>query len=172
MINFSRLLAFTVLLVVGGFQTATAHPFHATLAEGHWNEESKTLEVSLWVPSHDLEKLLLKRTGIQNLLDQGKPADQAIHSYLKETIQWREKPQGKPVPLKWIGKEVSVEETWLYFEIQLTQEPGGVLEYRLFFEQEPEQQNSIEIIKGQQKTTLHFHREQPSRPVRFAPLLR
>lgn len=67
-----------------------------------------------------------------------------------------------PRPLRWVGKEVTLKETWLYFEICL---PDGIegMEFsnRILFELDPAQTNTLNLKQGDKITTLRFNRQSP-----------
>lgn len=135
-----------------------AHPFHVTIAEAEWNEESKSLEVSLRVNPLDVERLLRQRWKRSVELTEGdKKAEQELHQYLEERLSIVV--NGKRLKPKWVGMEVEVSRAWLYFEYPLAAAPGELaVEHRVFHELEKDQVNTLLLKVGDHKLTRHFTR--------------
>ena len=71
--------------------------------------------------------------------------------------------------IHWIGKEITIEYAWLYFEICLPEQGIAGLEFsnRIFFELEDAQTNTINFEDGKCKTSLSFTRVKPWKRVTF-----
>jgi hypothetical protein len=149
---------------------AWAHPFHVSLAEAEYDRESGVLEVALRVHPADLEEALRKQAGKRIVLDQSADADERIVAYLRRTFAMKT-PQGEAAEIRWVGKEVSVKQAWLYFEVPL---PGGIenveVSQRMFFELLPDQVNTVHLRDGERRVTLHFTRAKPRGRLAFPAL--
>jgi len=65
----------------------------------------------------------------------------------------------QPVAIRWVGKEVSSKEAWLYFEISRPQGIEGLkLLNRIFLEIIPDEVNTVRVRHGKQRVTLRFDR--------------
>ena len=150
-----------------------AHPFHATYAEVDWNETGKVLEVALRVQPEDLERVLSLRAKRRIDIEKTKGVDKLIHKYLTEVFVVEQKgveqkkgeqkgggQKSVNMPtLRWVGKEVSAKEAWLYFELP---RPAGAEDLKIlnqiFFEILPDQVNTVRFRQGKKRTTLRFDR--------------
>ncbi len=148
---------------LGSFSAATAraHPFHASIAEMEYNAARGRLEVALCVHPLDLERALHEASGEPIDLDRSGDIDRRLTEYLRETLRIRAGSQG-PCELRWVGKEITLKEAWLYFEVPV---PDGVDELRLsnrvFFELQADQLNMMNVRIGDQRTTLRCTRATP-----------
>ena len=147
-------------LACGG-ATAAAHPFHASIAEAEWNAKSGRLEVSLRVTPNDLERAIRQRTKERVQLEDSKSADRLIQDYLREVMRV-EGQGGRKHKLVWVGKEVSVKEAWLHFEIEMPHGPhGALISNRVLFDVQKEQINTINVRWKDQRKSLRFTRQKP-----------
>lgn len=125
-----------------------SHKFYLSLAQIEHNNKNQTLEISLKVFTDDLERCLGKKFR-ENLklgdADEHPQSDQLIESYLKEKIRF--KCDGKDLTLMFLGKEVSVEETWCYVEVALNSEnPKSIeIDNRIFIEVYADQVNMMKF---------------------------
>ena len=99
-----------------------AHPFHVSLAEVEFNAESGKLEVALRVYPLDLEKALTLHAARRISIDDEPEVDALIAAYLKDRFRVTGA-DGKPASIEWVGRELSVKDAWLYFEMPLS---GGI----------------------------------------------
>ena len=156
----TRQLGIAVLLLVTltAGVNLQAHPFHATYTEVDWNAKTKVLEVALRVQPEDLDRVLSLRTKRKIDIEKTKGVDKLIQMYLAEVFLVEPKLK-QPVAIRWIGKEVSSKEAWLYFEIPRPQGIEGLkLLNRIFLEILPDQVNTVRVRQGRQRVTLRFDR--------------
>lgn len=156
---------FLVLLSTIAWLTLTAqgvaHPFHVSIAEAEWNQETAKLEVALRLKPMDLEQAVRQVSGERIRLEDSKRCDPLIERYLRERI--RIDVQGKPAPLTWVGKEVSVKEAWVYFEIKLPDGPEGLrFTNQLLFDVQKDQVNTVNLRWKSHRKSLRFTREKPT----------
>lgn len=155
--------ALAVLLAAG---RGDAHPIHTSLGEAEWNAETGCLEVALRVFPDDLELALTKSVRRPvNLQRDAARLDQWIVPYLKRHFVLQR--QGTALPIRWVGKEVSAKEVWLYFEI-----PAQDLEHcqcrnTLLCDVLSDQRNTVVITDGARIATVISHRDQPAQAVAF-----
>jgi hypothetical protein len=124
-----------------------------------WNAKKKVLEVALRVQPEDLERVLRTRAKRRVNLEKTKGVDVLIQQYLAEVLLVVPQPE-KPGTIRWVGKEVSSKEAWLYFEIP---RPQGIenlkLLNRIFLEILPDQVNTVRFRNGKIRKTLIFNRD-------------
>ncbi len=146
--------------------TAAAHEYHASLAEVELNPESGRLEVALRVIPEDLEAALASEQGRTVRLETTVDVDALIVTYLESRFRVVG-PSRKPQSITWVGKEVSHQAAWLYFEIPYFEIPvdsadpvdpadSWTLENRILFDLEPGQINTVLFRSGQTRSTWSF----------------
>ena len=151
-------VALLLLVTLTAGVNLQAHPFHATYTEVDWNAKSKVLEVALRVQPEDVDRVLSLRTKRKIDIEKTKGVDKLIQTYLAEVFLVEPKLK-QPVAIRWIGKEVSSKEAWLYFEIPRPQGIEGLkLLNRIFLEILPDQVNTVRVRQGRQRVTLRFDR--------------
>ena len=135
-----------------------AHPFHATYTEVDWNAKSKVLEVALRVQPEDLDRVLSLRTKRKIDIEKTKDVDKLIQKYLAEVFLVEPKLK-QPLAIRWVGKEVSSKEAWLYFEVSRPQGIEGLkLLNRIFLEIIPDEVNTVRFRYDKKRVTLRFER--------------
>ena len=143
-----------------------AHPVHVTFGEVDFNPETGRLEVALVVDSIDLEAALERRSGERIDLEKTPEIDRRITAYLTRVFQVRHADSDRPAAIRWVGKEVEVRRTWLFFEVVLTGPPTElVFANSIFFEIAPAQINTLAIEIGEKKATIRLTRERPRRTI-------
>ncbi|MCZ6835423.1 MAG: hypothetical protein O7G85_06575 [Planctomycetota bacterium] len=72
------------------------------------------------------------------------------------------KKKDKTSIIRWVGKEIDVRYAWLYFEICLPEKGLKGLEFsnRIFFDIEPDQDNTVNLKDGNWKPSLRFNRNE------------
>lgn len=107
----------TVLLSLIFLISAFRHDFHTSLAEIGYNASEQTLEVSLRVFTDDLEAALSKENGGKSIkIDPTQGTDSYIQNYLHKHFTVIDG-TNRSRPVHFLGKEIAVDVTWLYFEI-------------------------------------------------------
>ncbi len=138
----------------------TRHDFHSSLAEIHYNAASKSLEVSLRVFSDDLNAALTKASRRPIRVDQTTATDALIKQYLDKHFAFANAKNTRQ-PAVWVGKEIAVDVTWLYFEIPLTENLNGMrFENSLLCELYEDQVNIVNLNYQKQKRTYLFKADQ------------
>jgi hypothetical protein len=158
---------------------ASAHPYHVVFAEAEANPQTERLEVAMRVFPEDLERALERMADRQRVdLERTEDIDQLISRYLARTVLLRdpEAPRDEDSPpapsvIHWVGKEVGVRHTWLYFEVELDGPDAEGLEIsvRSMFETEPTQENTVRFRRGEERVTLKCSRARPWVVIDFTP---
>ena len=157
-------------------RVVVAHPYHFSVAELELNRETASLEVALRVFPEDLEKALRYHAERQSKkpvrLDAKEGVDERIVEYLKSAFVVVGRGAKKPASdIRWVGKELSAKEAWLYFEIPWQGDLYGArFENRVCFEHAERQINSVAIKDGTFRTTLWFTRKEPKRMLTAKPI--
>ena len=133
--------------------SAPLHPYHVSLAEIEFNEQTGNYEVSLCVWPADLERAIGQMTDSPVNLDSTENIDQLIASYLEQKFRFRSD-DDKVAPLRFVGKELDLKQGWLYFEIQTSSDEATdevpaatewTLDNRVFFELNEDQSNQCNL---------------------------
>ncbi len=157
-----------LLLLMVGVPSATAHPFHVSIAEADFNAKTGKLEVALRVHPADLERALEDRVGRAVDLDKTPDVDRLITAYLRAVLVIQRE-GAKPLKLHWVGKEVGIKFAWLFFEFACPDatRPNAkghwTVTNRIFHAQMANQVNTITFKQQRGERSLSFTR---SRAVR------
>jgi hypothetical protein len=133
---------------------AFAHPFHVSIAEVEFNAPRNRLEVALRLNPLDLENALRPPGGPAVDLEQTPEIDRRLNDYLKQNVLVRTI-DGQTCAIHWIGKDVSLKEAWLFFEVALPADADAItFSNRALFEQQADQVNSVFARVGERRSTL------------------
>jgi hypothetical protein len=162
-----RTAAMVAVCFLFSLQTAAAHPFHVSLAEAEFNQETGALEVALRVHPTDLEQALRAQETRPVDLDRSKGIDRMIAKYLESHFQIRDE-DGRKLNGKWVGKEVSIKEAWLYFEFAIKDRDASLqITQAFFFETLEDQVNTINFKQGKRVKSLCFTRDTDTQTLRL-----
>jgi hypothetical protein len=144
---------------------ASAHRFHASLAELEYVPTTHTVEISIRVFPDDLEEALGRRTGKHVRLDVTPNAEQLAEQYVRSAFVLYDSSK-KEIPLEWVGMEVKTDSAWLFVQATVPDGLDGVrLRNAIFFELFGDQVNTVNVKRGGAKSTLVFKSGDPARPV-------
>ncbi len=122
------------------------HPHHASFAEVEWNAESGKLEVALSVWPPDLEHAISLMRDRPATLETVRNLDRVLQEYVAQTFTVSSRQSARHA-IRWVGHEITVQEAWLYFEIEMnprmTEFDSVRISNRLFFEFNPSQLNHV-----------------------------
>ena len=158
----------TVLLVLSAACLASlppavagAHPFHASIAEMEFNTARRRLEVALCVHPLDLERALREVSGEPVDLDRSSDIDRRLAGYLREMFLIRAG-EDEACEVRWVGKEITLKEAWLYFEVPVPDAARTLtISNRVFFELQADQLNMLNVRVGEQRRALRCTRAAP-----------
>lgn len=112
-----RIVAPLVLaaLLCGAAAPASAHRFHAGIADISYNQHSGSVEVVHTYMAHDIEALLATLAGRR--VDLARPEDEALlRTYLERRFYLLDADGGR-LPLQWIGMTAGAQSVVLYREL-------------------------------------------------------
>jgi hypothetical protein len=115
MLKNAPILICGLILIISGF---TFHEFYVSLCKIDHNAETSALEITMRIFTDDLENGI---TGSQDFyglgtIDEPADSDSLIFSYILENFKVNL--DGNCMKLNYIGKEVEVDVTWIYIEIE------------------------------------------------------
>ncbi len=155
------------LLLLSTAHICQAHPYHVSHTEAEWNAKTRRLEISVRVCSDDIEAAIRRRFARRVLLE-NKSAEEWIERYVKSEFRVRSR-DGKSAGLSWVGYEVSLKATWLYFEVPLIAGPDGIeIANTILLQDVPRQVNLVSLRDAGRRATLHFTAGNPTQEVIFA----
>lgn len=105
-------------MVVLATAATGAHPFYVTVCQIDHNAETDSLEITLKFFTDDLEEELRGVTGERIRLARGRAPDDTddlIHAYVRRKLALSA--DGTPLELRYVGKEVEIDETFVYVEV-------------------------------------------------------
>jgi hypothetical protein len=165
---------FTTFLLLLSLAT---HPYHVTIAEATWNEDRTRLQVALRMSPRDLDAALCNTTGRLIVLEKESPeaTRELVETYLKRVIFLRDElePEKLTEPklaktrgdrFHWVGIEDEIRYVWVYFELEKAADVQSLwLTNRIFFETEPTQINTFQVLKTEPPIALRTTREEPGK---------
>lgn len=155
--RYSFMLMLALLL-----QSAARHDYFVSVATADYNAKSKVLEVGLKVFTDDLERTITTNTGAPIKLsdpNQSASADEFLAEYLEQRFVVTR--NSKLQELIYVGKEVGVDETYLYFEIKMPASGTFWVKNSVLMDVFPEQVNIIHVTVNGQKQSHYFKADKP-----------
>jgi hypothetical protein len=156
-----------VLLAALASGPASAHDFHASLANVEYNEETKSAEVSLRLFTEDLEESLTRRNGKRVRIGLTPGAERLAFEYISSVFRIKDE-AGTSLELSWVGLETKADVVWAFVEAKA---PGGLaaarVENRIFLDLFDDQENLVVVKQGTRRASLVFKRGTVELPVKF-----
>lgn len=132
------------------------HTFHTTLTRMDYNAKDKLIEISIQFFTHDVVEVLEKQSKKSIDLEETPNVDALIFKYLESNFVLKNK-TGEVQKLKFVGKEIQAETTYLYLEISSEESfEGYILQNNIFFESFQKQVNLVVAKFGEKKADLYF----------------
>ena len=153
-------------MMVAGTIAPRLHPGHESFAEIELNRQTGNLQVALCVWPEDLESALRKFSRTAVSLDDA-DVDKTLVAYLKKRFIVRAQCDGAPLEIRWVGKELGLKKTWLYFEVLAAADGATLrLEHRVLLAEVDQQQNYVTFRDEDARTAMLFDHEHPIRDLR------
>lgn len=155
-----------ILLLCGAF---VAHDFYVSIAEIDYNDESKSLEVSVKVFADDLEKVIKDKEGITLHIGEMNENEQCgayISAYLKE--HFKITVDGEEKSLEYLGHEMEKRDAvWSFFEVFDVDQPKDVqIENSILVNEYEGQKNIVYFGKAEGRPyTLMFNKDKISESI-------
>jgi len=155
------LFAFQLKLIL--FYLSSGHPFHVSICEMSYNEESNAFEISYRVFTDDFEEALAEYANKKMDLMREIETDEAkknINAYLNHHLEIWVKDQ--KVQLNYLGSEHVDDATWNYFESEKVNMEGQVkVINNVLFEIFKDQMNLVHFEMNGKKSSFRFDRGNP-----------
>ncbi|UZD21732.1 hypothetical protein PBT90_19650 [Algoriphagus halophytocola] len=140
------------------------HPFHLSLTEIAWNENTQHLEVSQKIFWDDLEIALgnfhEESIDFLNPANKEKLEDQ-INQYIRSKNKyWIE---GREITMRYLGHEVEEDAAWFYFESEAVSKPSSIhVLNEILIDDFPDQKNIVQFFfDPQSPKSLILEKGQP-----------
>lgn len=161
--KFFRVLIAAALLCLGG--AASAHRFHAGIADISFNARTGSTEIVHTYMAHDIEALLANLYGRQ--FDLTDPDDQEVlRKYVEPRFQLRGM-DNAPLKLRWVGVTIDPSNVTIYQEIEQTPLwKASALRNAVLVDFLPDQVNTVNLNEGNAVRTLTFDRNTTEQPTR------
>lgn len=163
MINRLKLLACALLLCAS--TAASAHRFHAGIADVSFNARTGSTEIVHTYMAHDIDALLANLYGRQ--FDLTDPDDQDV---LRKYVEARFHVLGQDksrLRLRWVGMTADAERVTIYQEIEQTPLwKAGAIHNAILVDFLPDQVNTVNLNEGNAVRTLSFDRNNPEQATR------
>lgn len=138
------------------FPFGSLHTYHTTLTRIDYNAESKSVEISIQLFTHDLTPTLERRAKREIDYEKSAEIDKLIFDYLNEKFVLTDK-NGAAKKLVWVGKEFKADTLYVYVEAESAEDLESFnLQNTLFFESFPEQANLVVARWANKKADLLF----------------
>jgi len=158
-----KLLLCAVLLCASTM--ASAHRFHAGMADVSFNARTGSTEIVHTYMAHDIDALLANLYGRQ--FDLTEPDDQEV---LRKYLESRFSVLGKDktrLRLRWVGMTADAERVTIYQEIEQTPLwKASFILNKVLVDFLPDQVNTVNLNEGNAVRTLTFDRANPEQPTR------
>jgi len=135
-----------------------AHPFHASVCEIEYNENSHSLEISYRMFLDDLEEAINKKYNEKvDILkpDQKDKVDELVEKYLKEQMKYSVNEQA--VEFEYLGSEIEGYALWCFIEVPDVEMPKTL-----------EVENGVLLeLFDDQINLVHFNKEDKVRSLKL-----
>lgn len=155
--SFKFSLAVLPVFLLASAVAGVRHPFYVSICQIDHNSEAKSLEMTFKIFTDDLEKAL-EAQGAEKLFlgdkRESKEADRYIRAYLTNNVAINVNDDS--VAFRYLGKEVELDVTWCYAEIQNVPEVKKIsATNRILLEMYENQTNLVHVkANGEQKSML------------------
>jgi hypothetical protein len=146
-----------ILAVLGAVasMSASAHRFHAGIADISYNERTGSTEVVHTYMAHDVEALLT--ASYQRQFDLSDPDDQAVLRQYLEKQFWLADRDGRRLPLNWVGVTVDTDSVVVFQEAVKTPVANvETIHDAVLSDFLPDQQNTVNLTANGSLRTFGF----------------
>lgn len=147
------------ILMIGLVFSSASHKFYVSITQVDVNNESFKLEISSRIFTDDLEATIQVETGQKLWLGTDKEhlkADSILFAYIGSSIEFSQ--DDSEVEVKYIGKEVEADVTWIYLESKKGISVNRAIDIsnKILYAKFPDQKNIVNLHFGK-KTKSQIH---------------
>lgn len=118
-------IIFAIFLMVS--TALPGHPYHVSSCRIDFNTGTGGLEIALQLSTEDFEQAVEAEDGVLlklGLEDEAEGSERVIQAFLARHLKLTV--DGVQVELKYLGKEVSIDDTWCYLEVGGLKQPREI----------------------------------------------
>jgi len=157
--------AWLAVLLLLGSTAASAHRFHAGIADVSFNARTGSIEIVHTYMAHDIEALLANLYGRQ--FDLTDPEDQEVLRKYVEPRFWLRGMDNARLDLRWVGVTIDPTNVTIYQEIERTPLwKATAMHNAVLVDFLPDQVNTVNLNDGNAVRTLTFDRNNAEQPTR------
>jgi hypothetical protein len=124
------------------------HPFHISVLDMEFDEDSKAIEISCRIFLDDLEETLRSYTNEAQLDIMANASRETVHNALERYVQEKVKiiVNGKAVELTYLGEEIDDDVMWCYIEVSKVKKLESIqVENHLLLDSFDDQMNLVHM---------------------------
>ena len=172
--NFKLVMNYNIKhLVLCGFcffGCLIAHPFHSSIFSLKFNDNSRSIEITIRVLANDLEKTINQINNSNIIIDNDdniEDVDSLIFDYINKTLFLSV--NQKEYDYGWIGKEFETDIVWLYLEIlDIDKKIKKInLENRFLLSSFKDQLNIMNFYVHDKQKTVMAHKDKTANIISF-----
>jgi hypothetical protein len=153
---------------------ANMHPMYISLALVDYNPKTQSLDITLKVFTDDLQDAIRKQSQRDDLYigydDELAAVDSLIQVYFNEALKFIPNEETTTSEMAFIGKEIELDVTWCYFQINDIQDIKKLQSHcSIFTELFPSQTTIMHVKRNGKEKSMLFNRERKDQAVQFEP---
>ncbi|MEM7368269.1 MAG: DUF6702 family protein [Bacteroidota bacterium] len=149
--------------------TFEVHPFFISITDAFYNEEDRSLEITIRMFTDDLEEAL-EAQGTPKLYLASEKQSEELDKYLRRymDLHFSVKSKNTKLPYTYLGQEIDMEHTWCYLEIQELDSPRELsITNTLLTDQFDSQRNLVHVKVGTVTKSLLLQKGSAAGSVQF-----
>lgn len=145
------------------------HQFYVSVTQIDHNAENKSLQITVKMFTDDLEKVLELESGERLFMGSEKEytgTDSLLNGYIGKHLFINV--NGKEQEVNWVGKEVELDATWCYLEIENVKKLKNIgVKSDLLIEEFEEQTNIVHVKSADESKSLMLSKKETNGTLEF-----
>ncbi|MBX2978657.1 MAG: hypothetical protein KF905_05120 [Flavobacteriales bacterium] len=147
----------TLLLALGSIGALLLHDFYVSICTIRHNPETRTLDITWRMTTHDIEHTLLSESGDRDLklgTERELPeADSLIAGYLLRHLKLSM--DGQPIEPRYLGKQVEFDDLYCYLQVEGIPTLGALTVHNTLLQDLFDEQENVVHLEAGGKTRSH-----------------
>jgi hypothetical protein len=147
----------TLLLTLGLIGAPLLHDYYVSICTIRHNAETRTLDITWRMTTHDIEHTLLPESGDRDLklgTDKELPeADSLIAGYLLRHLKLSM--DGTPLRTRYLGKQVEMDDLYCYLQVDNVEYLGALTVHNTLLQDLFDEQKNVVHLEAGGKTRSH-----------------
>lgn len=147
----------TLLLALGSIGALLLHDFYVSICTIRHNPETRTLDITWRMTTHDIEHTLLPESGDRDLklgTERELPeADSLIAGYLLRHLKLSM--DGQPIEPRYLGKQVEFDDLYCYLQVEGIPTLGALTVHNTLLQDLFDEQENVVHLETGGKTRSH-----------------